>query len=55
MRTSDENNRTLCLRGLVDLEYLRTRGDRWGFFHELGHNHQLGDRTFSGSGEVTVS
>ena len=42
-------------RGLVDLEYLRTRGDRWGFFHELGHNHQAADWTFSGSGEVTVN
>jgi hypothetical protein len=42
-------------RGLVDLEYLRTRGDRWGFFHEIGHNHQAADWTFSGTGEVTVN
>ena len=42
-------------RGLVDLAYLKERGDRWGFFHEFGHNHQSGDWTFSGSGEVTVN
>ncbi|MCL2745428.1 MAG: M60 family metallopeptidase [Planctomycetaceae bacterium] len=42
-------------RGLVDLAYLKEKGDRWGFFHELGHNHQSGDWTFSGSGEVTVN
>ncbi len=28
---------------------------QWGLFHELGHNHQNGDWTFSGSGEVTVN
>jgi len=27
----------------------------WGFFHELGHNHQNRDWTFSGTGEVTVN
>lgn len=25
----------------------------WGFYHELGHNHQRGDFTFEGTGEVT--
>jgi enhancin-like peptidase M60 family/peptidase M60-like protein len=25
----------------------------WGLFHELGHNHQVGDWTFGGTGEVT--
>lgn len=25
----------------------------WGFFHEMGHNHQQGDWTFDGTGEVT--
>lgn len=25
----------------------------WGFFHEVGHNHQVGDWTFAGTGEVT--
>jgi len=27
----------------------------WGFFHEVGHNHQHGDWTFDGTGEVTVN
>ncbi len=27
----------------------------WGFFHEFGHNHQSGDWTFAGAGEVTVN
>ena len=27
----------------------------WGFFHEMGHNHQNRDWTFQGSGEVTVN
>ena len=27
----------------------------WGLFHELGHNHQSGDWTFSGTTEVTVN
>lgn len=39
---------------LVNLAALKTKGD-WGFFHELGHNHQNGDWTFSGTGEVTVN
>ena len=42
-------------RGLVDLAYLHEKGDRWGFFHEFGHNHQAGDWTFNGTGEVTVN
>lgn len=25
----------------------------WGFFHEVGHNHQVSDWTFDGTGEVT--
>ena len=33
----------------------RKGGAGWGFFHELGHNHQSGDWTFSGTGEVTVN
>lgn len=28
-------------------------GGVWGLFHELGHNHQVGDWTFEGTGEVT--
>ncbi len=31
---------------------LRSEG-AWGLFHELGHNHQSGDWTFNGTGEVT--
>ncbi|MBT4820290.1 MAG: hypothetical protein HON70_31575, partial [Lentisphaerae bacterium] len=38
----------------VNLDRLRGRGD-WGMFHEMGHNHQSGDWTFSGTGEVTVN
>jgi len=41
-------------KDLVDLGALKTKGD-WGFFHELGHNHQNGDWTFDGTGEVTVN
>jgi hypothetical protein len=41
-------------KDLVNLEKLRKEGD-WGFFHELGHNHQNGDWTFQGTGEVTVN
>lgn len=37
----------------VDLDTLKTKA--WGFFHELGHNHQSGDWTFGGTGEVTVN
>ena len=29
--------------------------DVWGFFHEMGHNHQHGDWTFSGTTEITVN
>lgn len=29
--------------------------DGWGFFHELGHNHQNPDWTFDGTVEVTVN
>ena len=28
-------------------------GGVWGFFHEVGHNHQVSDWTFDGTGEVT--
>ena len=39
---------------VVDVEDLRARGT-WGHFHEMGHNHQSGDWTFGGAGEVTVN
>ena len=38
----------------VDSQKLKSKGN-WGFFHELGHNHQSRDWTFDGSGEVTVN
>ena len=39
---------------LVDVKRLRAEG-AWGFFHEMGHNHQNPDWTFEGTGEVTVN
>ena len=45
---------TVTAPALVNLAALREKGD-WGFFHELGHNHQNGDWTFQGTGEVTVN
>jgi len=36
----------------VSVQNLRAKGD-WGMFHEMGHNHQSGDWTFGGTGEVT--
>ena len=41
-------------RHIVDLARLKTEGD-WGFFHELGHNHQRHDWTFPGQTEVTCN
>ncbi|MHB1561572.1 MAG: M60 family metallopeptidase, partial [Isosphaeraceae bacterium] len=40
------------LRTALSLDRLRREGS-WGHFHELGHNHQEGDWTFDGTGEVT--
>ena len=42
---------------LVCAETLRRGkvGDVWGFFHEMGHNHQNPDWTFAGTDEVTVN
>jgi len=37
---------------VVDLPRLLAQGS-WGHFHEMGHNHQQGDWTFEGTGEVT--
>ena len=34
--------------------YEPTRSN-WGFFHEVGHNHQNPDLTFHGTVEVTVN
>jgi hypothetical protein len=33
----------------------RLRKGNWGLFHEIGHNHQVGDWTFGGTTEVTVN
>lgn len=41
------------INDFIDLEKLRKNG--WGFFHEIGHNHQNRDWTFSGTTEVTVN
>lgn len=38
---------------MTQLEKL-SRGS-WGLLHELGHNHQEGDWTFAGTGEVTCN
>lgn len=38
----------------IKVDHLRSDGD-WGMFHEIGHNHQNGDWTFNGTGEVTVN
>jgi hypothetical protein len=38
---------------LVSEAHMR-KGD-WGIGHELGHNHQIGDWTFEGTGEVTCN
>ncbi len=33
--------------------FSRIKFPGWGYYHELGHNHQRGDFTFEGTGEVT--
>jgi hypothetical protein len=38
----------------LDLATL-SRAGNWGFFHELGHNHQFADWGWSGTGEATVN
>ena len=41
----------------MNTHVILTNGDgktkSWGFFHEMGHNHQQPDWTFDGTGEVT--
>ena len=39
---------------MVNHKKLTTEGD-WGFYHELGHNHQSGLWTYAGYGEVTCN
>ena len=43
-----------ALDWVVDKSALE-RGDAWGVFHEIGHNHQSGDWTPDGFGEITVN
>ena len=38
---------------LVDVAHMLE--GNWGFYHEVGHNHQSGAWTFAGTGEVTVN
>ena len=33
--------------------FSRLKWPGWGFYHEIGHNHQKGEWTFEGTGEVT--
>ncbi|KAH8740069.1 hypothetical protein FG386_000896 [Cryptosporidium ryanae] len=40
--------------GLLDLRKLKEEGN-WGLYHEIGHNRQSSDWTFSGTEEVTVN
>jgi hypothetical protein len=40
---------------MLDLAKLRTGDGGWGFYHEIGHNHQSPDWTFGGTTEVTVN
>lgn len=49
----------MCIQGasqkdITDLTKLTTQGN-WGFFHELGHNHQRHEWTFEGQVEVTCN
>ena len=48
---------TSCLRNLLSEPTIRAGAvdDVWGFFHEMGHNHQNYDWTFNGTTEVTVN
>ncbi len=39
---------------LVNAEHLRSECN-WGFYHEVGHNHQVDDWTFDGTVEVNVN
>ncbi|MDX2130707.1 MAG: M60 family metallopeptidase [Planctomycetota bacterium] len=44
------------LDAVDDMTVLATlRAGSWGLLHELGHNHQEGDWTFEGTGEVTCN
>ena len=40
---------------MVSKSRLTSKGQAWGLYHEMGHNHQSPDWTFEGTGEVTVN
>jgi hypothetical protein len=40
---------------MVSTSRLTNKGQAWGLYHEMGHNHQSPDWTFEGTGEVTVN
>ncbi|OHT04807.1 hypothetical protein TRFO_27669 [Tritrichomonas foetus] len=42
------------ISALVDIDEVARDGS-WGFFHEIGHNHQSHDWTYESAGEVTVN
>ena len=42
-------------QGLERLYNFQHTDGGWGFWHELGHNHQQGAWTFDGTGEVTCN
>jgi len=45
---------TSTIKELLDVQTLRSKGN-WGYYHELGHNHQKPEWTWDGLGEVTVN
>lgn len=40
---------------MINVKELSRESRGWGFWHELGHNHQDPDWTFDGTGEVTCN
>ena len=46
-----------CVKNLLSEPNIRAGepDEVWGFFHEMGHNHQRPDWTFAGTTEVTVN
>lgn len=39
----------------INMETLRNKTSNWGFFHEIGHNHQKGSWTMLDANEATIS
>ncbi|MSU23946.1 MAG: hypothetical protein EXS32_09015 [Opitutus sp.] len=48
-------NAAFILSPATNANITRQGDQNWGFFHEVGHNHQSPDWTFDGTGEVTVN